>query len=489
MRVFRLTLLLLCLAFVPALAGCGADDESALPAGAELVPPQTVLFVAINTDFDSGQWETAGNLLDKFPDGDRLRSLILEGLSSEGIDLDDDVKPAVGPQVNVAWLDAADEESFVGFTQPTDEDKLRELLEKSEDEFFFRDVEGWTAFATDEKYLDALDKVTSGGSLAADSRFVEAMGHVAEDALMRFYFNGPAAEAGLGESSGFDLGAVAELLPGGAVPWFSASLSAEDGGGRMDGAVGFAGDPSGFVSPSYEANLPDVVPAGALAYFSFKDLEGQLSNFRDFFAQLEPDIERDIGRLESEIGVSLEEDIGPLLAGEGALYVRQGLFIPEVTLLLEVDDEANAMAVLDDLVAGIREHLPFGPARTIDIEGIEAREVAIEEPFSLFYAAFDGHLVVTTQQAGIAALRADSERLSDDDRFQEALGDAGVPDETAGFAYVNLREIISYVVGFLGAGENVPDEVGRNLEPLDHFVVFSTREGDVVEFSGLLAID
>jgi hypothetical protein len=489
MRLRRLILLLSCLALALGVVGCGSDEQSGLPAGAELVPAQTVLFVAINTDFDSGQWEAAGNLLDKFPDGDKLRSMIFDALSDEGIDLDDDVKPAVGPQVNVALLDAADEKSFVGFTQPRDADKLRALLEKSGDEFFYREVGGWTAFATDEKYLDALDVATPGGSLASDSRFAEAMGHVADDALLRVYFNGPAADTGVTASAGFDLEALAELLPGGTVPWVAASVSVEDGGGRMDGAIGFAGDPEGFVGPSYEAALTDVAPAGALAYVSFKDLEGQLSKLRDAFSQIEPEIERDIGRFENELGVSLEEDIGPLFAGEGALYVRQGLFIPEVTLLLEVEDEANAMQVIDSLVAGSREFLPLGEPQTVDIGGVEARQLDIEPPVSLFYAAFDGHLVVTSQRAGITALQEDGDRLSGDDRFEQALGDAGMPDETTGFAYVNLKDTIPYVLDLVGSGQDVPEEVDRNLEPLDHVVIYSTRDGNTVEFSGFLAID
>jgi hypothetical protein len=490
MRFQSLLPLLCSLVLALVAAGCGSDEQAGgIPEGADLVPAQTALFVAVNTDFDSGQWKTAGDLLDEFPDGDKLRSMIFEQLSAEGIDLDKDVKPALGPQVNVAWLDAADEESFVGFTQPKDVDKLRDLLAKTDEEFVDRDIQDWTAFATDEKYLDALDVATSGGSLAADPRFAEAMEHVADDALARFYFNGPAAETALTESSGLDLEALTKVLPGGAVPWMSASVSAEGGGARMDGAVGFAGDPEGYVGPSYEAGLPDVVPEGALAYVSFKDLEAQISKLRDAFAQVEPEIERDIGRFENELGVSLEEDIGPLLAGEGALYVRQSLFIPEVTLLLEVEDEAGAMDVMDSLVAGSREYLPLGEPRTVDIEGVEARQVDIEEPVSLFYAAFDGRLVVTTQRSGITALQEDDDRLSGDDRFQGALDDAGMPDETTGFAYVDLKSTIPYVLDFLGSGEDVPEEVDRNLEPLDQVVTYSTRDGNTIEFTGFLSID
>jgi hypothetical protein len=487
MRIRGLILLLCCL--VLAVTGCGSDEQTGLPAGAELVPADAVLFVAINTDLDSGQWKTAGDLLNEFPDGNRLRDMIFEELSDEGIDLEEDVKPAVGPQVNVVWLDAADDQSIVGLTQPKDAAKLRELLDKSDDELVTREVGGWTAFATDEKYLDALEQGSAEGALSEDASFADAMGRVAADSLARFYFNGPRAAAAFEETMGFDLNKVTDLLPGGQLPWFSASLSVEDSGGRLDGAAGFAGDPEGYVGPSYEAGLPDVAPDGALAYVSFKDLEAQISKLRDTFAQLEPEIERDIGRFENELGVSIEEDIGPLLAGEGALYVRQSLFIPEVTLLLEVEDEADAMDVVDSLIAGSREYVPLGEPRTVDIEGIEARQVDIEEPVSLFYAAFDGHLVVTTQRSGITALQEDDDRLSGDDRFQGALDDAGMPDETTGFAYVDLKSTIPYVLDLVGGGEDVPEEVDRNLEPLDQVVTYSTRDGNTIEYTAFLSID
>lgn len=493
MRARLLIPLLACLAIAPLAAGCGAQDGAGIPAGADLVPADAVMFAAIDTDFESSQWERAGDLVDEFPDGDKLRRFILDELSDEGIDLEEDVKPAVGPQVNVVWLDAEDDQSFVGLTQPEDAEKLQLLLEKDGDESFFRDVEGWTAFAEDEKYLDALARGRAEGSLAADAQFGEAMGRVSEDALVRLYFNGAAAAPAFEEEAGLDPGTLADLMPGGEVPWISLSVAAEDRGGRFEGAVGFAGDPDGYVGPTYEAKLPDVAPAGVLAYFSSKDLEGQLSKFRDVFARMEPEFERDIARFENEIGVSLEEDVGPLLAGEAAVYVREGAFIPEVTLLLEVDDEQQAMATLDDLADGLREPLELGEAHTTEIAGVQARQLDVAPPVSIYWAAFDGRLVITTQRAGIAELRGDGDRLSEDDVFQDALEDADMPGETAGFAYVNLRKAIPYALGVIGAMEesdgDAPDELRRNLEPLEHIVFFSTREGNVLEFSGFLAID
>lgn len=491
MRARPLIVLLACLALLGA-AGCGAQDEAGIPAGAELVPADAPLFVAVNTDFDSGQWEQAGDLLDEFPDGVDLRAFIIDELSREGVDLED-VQAAVGPQVNVVWLDARDDESFVGMTQPEDADRLRELFLSTGEELVFRDVEDWTAFADDERYLDALAAGLDEGSLAEDAAFVDAMARVAEDALVRGYFNGPAASPAVEEGVGLDVGALADLLPGGGVPWVSFSASAEDRGGRIEAAVGFAGDPEGYVGPSYEASLPDVVPAGALAYVSFNDLEGQLSKLRDVFASVEPDIERDIGRFESEIGVSLEEDVGPLLAGEGALYVRQGAFIPEVTLVLEVENEEEAMTTLDDLVEGLGDTVDLGTPQPAEIAGVQARQVDISPPVALYYAAFDGRLVVTTQRAGIEDLREDDDRLADDELFRDALEDADMPGETVGFLFVNLRETIPYVFGliggFVGDGGGVPDEVRRNVEPLEHLVVYGTRDGDVLELSAFLAID
>jgi hypothetical protein len=190
--------------------------------------------------------------------------------------------------------------------------------------------------------------------------------------------------------------------------------------------------------------------------------------------------------------VSIEEDIVPLFANEGALYVRKGSPFPEVTLVLEVDDERKAERVVDDLVAGLRRFTPeLGSPEQTEIAGVQAKQVFISPPFSVFYAAFDGRLVVTSARDGIASLREEGDRLADDELFQGATDDAGMPDETDGFLYLNFEVGIPYALGLFEtfSGETAPDEVSGNVEPLKHFMFYATEDGDVFKATAFLAVE
>jgi hypothetical protein len=61
-----------------------------------------------------------------------------------------------------------------------------------------------------------------------------------------------------------------------------------------------------------------------------------------------------------------------------------------------------------------------------------------------------------------------------------------VPAETTGFAYVNLHDAISSILGF--AGTEVPPKVRANLEPLDTFVAYGSKDGTTVRFAAFLAV-
>jgi hypothetical protein len=157
-----------------------------------------------------------------------------------------------------------------------------------------------------------------------------------------------------------------------------------------------------------------------------------------------------------------------------------------------VDDEARAEQTVDDLVAGLRNLVPeLGAPEPVNVAGVEVKEVRIQDaPLSLIYGAFDGRLVLTTARDGISALREDGDRFADDELFQQAKEDADMPDETVGFVFVDLEETVTYVLGFAGvSGEDVPDEVSRNLEPLQHLLVFGSDDGETTRLGGFLAID
>jgi hypothetical protein len=199
------------------------------------------------------------------------------------------------------------------------------------------------------------------------------------------------------------------------------------------------------------------VPGGAFVYAGANDLERQLGTLRDVLAQVAPGIERDIGRAEAQIGVSLDEDVFPLFSAESALYLRPGFPIPEVTIVTQVDDEQGALAVLDKLAGEVAEYYGTADLESVDIDGVQAKELVVNQFFSVYYAVFDGKLVM--------------------------------PAETTGFLYVDLDQALPVLSGLMGfSGQATPDWLDRNLEPLQSFVLYGERDGDVARLVGLLSI-
>jgi hypothetical protein len=479
-------LIALLLAVLPLVAGCGAEAGSG-PEGASVAPASAELFLSVDTSFDSPQWKTAGDLVSKFPDGDKALELLFGELGAKGIDFDRDVKPALGPETDVVGLDLTGEGEFVGLTQTKDLEKLKALLAKTGEPFVTREVGGWTAFSNSATVLDKFEAARADGTLAGSPEFEDAMSEVEGDAVGRLYLNGSALQDTIQQEENLPAGALGAVFPGGKVPSVALSLKAEEGGIRLEGAAKLAEDEGGIFAEPFKAELPKEVPAGALFYLDFNNLESSLSALREFLAQSMPDFDRDLARIEHEVGVSLEEDVFPLFSGESALYIRPSLFIPEVTLVTHVEDEQAAMATVGKLVKALREYMPvLGDETEVQIGGVKAKEVPLGAPVALCYAAFDGHLVVTTSREGIAGLQEQDDRLADDSDFKDALDEAGVPSETTGFGYIDLKAAIPYVLGFMGDG--VPPQASANLEPLEHLVFYGTKDGRTVHFTGFLAV-
>jgi hypothetical protein len=488
-RVLPGVLSALVAAFV--VAGCGGDGTAVGGSAAAIVPADVALYVSGNTDFDGDEWQQAEALVKRFPDGERaLSELLADFESEEGLDFEEDVKPAFGAETAVVAFGLGEDPAYVGLTQPRDPQKFEELLATGDEPLVSAEVDGWTAFSDQQSSLDRFTEA-GGESLADSEDFEKALGGL-DAGLLSVYVRGEALQQALEQHPSYDVGAAQSLLPEGELPAIGVTIGADDDGARFDGNFVFAGDleDTALATEPFDSELVEEVPAGALAFLSFNDLEQQFSHFRDALAQIEPELESQLGQAEAAIGLSLEEDVAPLFAGEGALYVRGGLPLPEVTLVTLVEDEEDALGTVDNLVEGLQGFAPIGTPEETEIAGVEAREVDLTPPFALYYAAFDGKLVVTTARDGIAALREGGERLEDDEAFSEALERADVPAETTGLAYVNVGEIAPILFDYAEfAGDEVPPEVRANIEPLGSLVAYGTRDGDTLSFSGFLGVE
>lgn len=475
----RLHLASLAAALVLVIAGCGGDGGGSAAEGGgglDVVPASAVAYISLNSDLESGQWETLREHVDKFPDAGRLVDELLSELADEGVDWERDVEPALGPEVTIVALNADDdaEPEPVLLTQPDDEAKLDALMDRADDESpsVRREVEGWQAVAEEAGHLDAYATALEQGKLADDETFGEATADLPDESLMTVYVDGDAFRDAAREAGQPD------EIPGlGELRWISGAAEAVGQGIRFAGTYNATGLDE---FEEYTPTLLDRVPADALVAASFKGATLQLDALRE-----QSDLGAAAGQVEQFLGVTLDE-LADLFRDEGAFYVRAAAPIPEVTLYVRVDDAAGAEQTLDRLAGRLvsafgaqrgETTLDGDPATYLDARGLRVT-----------YGVSDGVVTVTTSRA---LTRPEAEdRLSESGAFGAAKDASGLGDETAGFLYVDLERTVSLIGGFAGvAGEEVPPELERNVRPLESFVSHATRDGDEIGFVALLSVD
>jgi hypothetical protein len=466
--------LLACL--VLAASGCGGGGDSSATgdtAAASIAPASAVAYATINTDLDSDQVDQLEELLAKFPDRDRLLAEIQQNLAEDDLSWENDVRPALGETLDVVLLDL--EGAFVAVLKPADKAKLEALLAKSDEPTARREVDGWTVIAETDAVLDRFEAARDSGALEDDDQFESAMDELPEEALAKLYIDGEAATRAA-ESAGAGASGANRVTA------FAAALAAESSGLKLDGALSseLEGDLAS-VEP-YEAKLIDAAPDDALFFLSGNGYQ----KLRDAVRAL--DEQSTLRQFRELLGIELEE-AAQLFDREFAFWVAPGAPIPEVTLLAETDDEAAAKKTLDSLASKLQV-FAGGARRQTEIGGVQADQVVIEG-FTITYATLDGRFIVTTRPNAVADVRTRAGGgLSGSAEFSEAVEDADMPDATFGFMYVDVEAIAEMVQGFAGAaGEEVPPEVQRNIDPLGAFVFYADGEPEDLKLSAFLSIE
>jgi hypothetical protein len=473
-------------------AGCGggAADVGSVE-GAGLVGSDAAVFVSLNIDFDSEQWQAVEALISRFPGGEQALSSLLEKLGAPGLDFEQDVKPALGPETNVVVLELSDKlgsaenAPIVLFTQPRDRSRLEALLAEGTDKAVLRELgDGWVAVADNQAIIDRALEAANSSPLAEDPRFNEAMDELPEEAVATVYLNGNnLADAFTRRltGAGQTLGSLA--IGAGAPDSIAIAATAEEEGVRLHGVARSQDAPA--VDP-YQATLPAVAPSGTLLFASFANARQAVEQLLELAAEQEPSLDQQLGQMQLALGVSLEDDVLPLFEGEHALYVRAALPVPEITLLLSPADPRKGLATLDAITSAVGslaglsgEEAPF-QVTSKSIAGIPAKRLTLpRRDLSLYYALVGGKIAVTTQVEGIADLATSSKHLADDAIFTEAMDAAGVSGESLGFVYVDLK-------GAISSFER--PETTRKLGPLRYLVVQAAGGGEEITLSGFLAV-
>ena len=265
-------------AFALVAAGC-AGSEPAVSAGDAPAPPDAGFYATLNTDRSSAQWQQVEALLKRVPGAEgAVDKLLADAMKETGLHWEEDVAPALGSEVAVVLPRASSQP--VALVQPEDEDKLKDLVSKSDQKLVTREIEDWTALAETESALDAYETALSTGTLSEQPDFVAAMADLPKDALARVYADG----SGL-SSLGANLGGISGGLPSlGNVGIFGLAVLAEADGVRLTGtARQQEGLPRSF-SPKLLAR----VPADALLAATFKGSDELTSQVRTSLSGLGP---------------------------------------------------------------------------------------------------------------------------------------------------------------------------------------------------------
>ena len=464
------------------LAACGGSEETSATGGesaAAIAPGNATAYIAIDTDLDSDQWEQAQELLDRFPGRERLVGLIQEELGQEDLSWEEDIDPALGPETAIVVLGA--ENDVVVLTQPDDRAKLDALLarldEEDDQDTVVREIDDWTAIAETEAVLDSFESGADAGTLADDDTFQEAMGELPGEALAKAYAAGDALERAVTDATGE---ATDSFTGGGRLVSVSVALEALEEGAKLSGATRVEG--AGTQLEAYEPALLDRVPDDALAVFGFNNIASGFEQVRSAEG-----VAPAIAQLEQALGVSLD-DLEDLFNGEALIYLRTGTPLPEVTVLLDVDDAAAGMAILDRLAARV-ESLTGATTGTTDAAGVQVKFVDIQG-IRVSYANLDGVLIVTSGATGIRDASEDGDKIADDERFTAAREAAGMGDTTIGFFFVDLKDSIPLLESLAAlADEQIPPEVSANLAPLESFFFYGDQEeGEVGRFGAILMV-
>jgi hypothetical protein len=483
----RFHILALALLGALALAGCGGTSSTgsgSSPVGASLVTADALVFVSVDSDLGSDQWQQADALSKKFPGRAMLLDQVNQELTKNGLDYDNDVKPALGSEVDIAIVTGKplDKTAAVFLTKPDDPAKFKSLVAKlnaqddSGEPAVYRSVGDWYAVG------DSQDAITlalkgDGEALADDATFKDALSEVDGDALAKAYLSGQQLKA-LIEQAKQEEAVPFNISSTGLdkLDFAAAALSSEDDGVRLHGAA--KGEGAKPLGGDFASELIKGVPADAFTFLTFKStgLEQQLDQLESM-----PQLKPSLRQIEEGFGVSVRR-IAALFGGETGFYIRPGAVIPEFTLVLTPDDDNAGLNTLDLLAKHIAPlagaQFSDGSERTLDFG-----------QFAVRYGASGGHIVLTNSAKGVSAFGEPGEELPDSADFKEAKSAAGLPDSNSGFVYVDLKDGIAFLESLAAlGGEKLPSDVEANLRPLRSFLAWGSTSGDTSTFDAFLEI-
>src|SRR5207247_10694200 len=141
-------------------------------------------------DGGSAQWQWAHDRAGRFPDKQKGVDQLERSLRDDlGLDFDKDVKPALGPEIDMVWLDLeGGGNDVVALMQPGDESAFERVVAKGNakdpsSKLLYERVDGWEVMSDRQDKIDKVKAlVTHNGPVLSDGpSFAQAMADYSDD--------------------------------------------------------------------------------------------------------------------------------------------------------------------------------------------------------------------------------------------------------------------------------------------------------------------
>jgi hypothetical protein len=488
-------------------AGCGNAGSSGSGSGAaqDAVPADALFYADVNLDRGSDAWKQFAAVGQRFPGWQHLVDQIANGFNSGGssttnVSLDagptttfkDDIEPWLGGSAAVAVtsVDAtAGTAGWLVFVASTDDSKAKAALLKDgatadgsyagyslyrssngNDEAAVGD--GAVLLGADTGTLhDSIDvRDGKADSLSTNDAFTSAMAKLPSESLVRGYVNtqklsqlvGFAALGGIGSSSSgsAQVQKLASSLNSLDSLTFAAWASQDGYHLSLRTTLKPGADSSLFTGQAQPSTLAPLVPDDAFAFLAFANYGDYLKQALDSGA---PGMAQQLQLFEQQTGLSVNNDLIPLLSGQELFYAAPGVPV-RAALLLKPDDPQAAAATMHKIAALLVKSLPGATLQPL--ASGDGEQISLSNGLAVTWRlTASGLIAVGNDQA---AGDAPSSSLLSSAAYKDLLSRAGVPSGAAVPLYFNLSGLLKLL----------PLSADPNLQHIGSVLAWSSHDGN-----------
>jgi hypothetical protein len=502
-------------------AGCGGSSGGGAAGaagtdglGAQAAPASSIAFFDVNIDRSSAGWKQMLALGARFPSWPKLITQLntsLNQVGSNGSSFNRDIEPWLGGEASIAvtgvtvgGASGGGSAQFVAYVQSKDDTQLEAALTRGGEAVKATPYSGFDTFTSkdgktfaavhDGALLVSNSEMTlhqaidvrggTGDQLANSTTFKDAMAALPKDNSAVGYVDGAQLQtlSQLATSQASAQGVQAGGVSPQALNQFSSQLKGvralafaatpEDLGLRFRFAELLAKDaPASLTSLSeFTPTLESSVSGDSYVYLGFQNLGPMLKTALTSLGTSQAQLQQTFAQLQTQTGISFDNDLVPLLSGEHAITVGPGLPV-SAALLLKPADAAAGEATLRKITAAIAKQ---GAATFTDANGGQTTQVS-GLPVG-WRRAGDLLAISNDPKAGDTV----SSSLADDTSWKDFQQAIGVPSSVTGILYVNVGRLLGLASSFTSNAGPSEKEALDNASHVGRVVAWGAKNGDTL---------